>query len=88
MDSIFSLCTELACEMKDANTRLINDVNGLNPTQVVDLTTDMVCNEFKKTKNSYRRNQLYTSNELYVPPQEKAVGTRWELIRDNSKQAI
>lgn len=88
MDLVFSLCSELICGLKDVNTRLIDDENGLNSTQVLDLTTDFVCNEFKKVKNSYRRNKLYASDELYVPPQEKAVGTRWELIRDSSNQAI
>lgn len=41
-----------------------------------------------KVCNVYKRNRLYASNELYVPPQENAIGTRWELIRDDSNRAI
>lgn len=88
MNLLFSLCGQLVCEIKDANNHLMNDTNGLNPVQVVDLTADFACNELKKVQNSYKRNQLYISNDLYVPPQEKAVGTRWEFIRDRSGEAI
>lgn len=67
MDAVFRLCSQLACEIKDANTRLIDDNNGLDPVHVVDLTTDLVCNELGQVKTNYKRNQLYASDQLYVP---------------------
>lgn len=88
MNHVFDLCSNLASEIKDANTRLINDSNGLNATQAVELTTDFVRSEFKEVKNTYHRNKLYSSDELYVASEERAIGTRWEVVKNHSGQAV
>lgn len=43
--------------------------------------------KLSKFSTVYKRNRKYNNNPLFVSPQEKAIGTRWEMIPDkeNSK---
>lgn len=75
--------------MKVANSILIDDENGLNPLQALDLMTAFICKKIKRIDSRYKREKIFTSHPLYVAPREIAVGTRFELERlKNNNMAI
>lgn len=45
-------------------------------------TTDFVKSELRKFNTNYKRNKNYENDPLYVAPQDKAIGTRWEMVAD------
>lgn len=78
-DRIFKLAGDLVNEMKAVNSTLIEDSNGLNPLQALNLTSTAITDAFDKVDSSYKRKKMCTSHPLYVAPREIATGTRFEL---------
>lgn len=75
LNIIFGLSSQLVTEMTKVNSRLIKDENGLDPLEVIDITSHLACHEIEKFETSFKRKKIYAVNPLYVAPQEKAVGT-------------
>lgn len=46
------------------------------------VSTDFVKNKLHKFNTAYKRNNTYENSPLYVSPQDKAIGTRWEMVAD------
>lgn len=76
---IFQQCAKLISNLKEFNLRLIEDCNGLDEKQVLEISSQFTQNSLFKIASKYRRNNIIKSNENYVPPKEVAIGTRWEL---------
>lgn len=79
LDAIYKLAGCLVNEVNLVNSNLIQDTNGLNALQVLDLTTSIVSKKFEEVNSHYKRSKLCESNLLYVAPKEIAVGSRFEL---------
>lgn len=83
-DTVFEIIDGLVLLMKKMNTQLLEDDNEMNDVQVLDLTTDFIRARLSEFKNRYRRQKQNELSERYVPPQELALGLRWDLKRDHS----
>lgn len=88
-NKIYKLVGDLVNEIKSVNATLIEDENGFNPLQVLDLTNGIISSHFEKINSHCKRTNLLVKDPLYVAPKEVGIGTRFELERDNeSKTAI
>lgn len=55
LNIIFGLSSQLVTEMTKVNSRLIKDKNGLNPLEVIDITSHLACNEIEKFETTFKR---------------------------------
>lgn len=81
-NTIYNLCENLVDKMKLFNKHLIKDDNGMNSSQVLEMSTDFICSKFSEFDSNYKRQKKFDENELYVAPKAKAIGIHWEMIRD------
>lgn len=80
---MFGLARGLIDQITDTNLSIIDDQdNKLSAQQVISTTTQIVQSEFHLYNNRYRFTKTVDSNSLYVHPEERAVGTRYEMKRD------
>lgn len=85
--SIFKLCSDLISCVQDMNLKLIEDDNGMSPPQALQVTDRLVRNTIFQKASTYKRHKIIKSNELYVSPKEVAIGTRFELKKQNKPKA-
>lgn len=76
---IFKLSGNLVENLNKLNSRFIEDNNGMNTPQVLQITADLVRSRIFKMKSAYQREQHIVSNQFFVAPKDTAIGTRWEL---------
>lgn len=76
---IMKLFVGLAKNLNVLNLRLIEDTNGMNVPQVLEVTTDLIRKKLFRSDSAYKRHKIITSNQFYVAPKDTAIGTRWEL---------
>lgn len=86
-DTIFNLSirlieeyTQLCCSL--LNSRNINENNNNDST--LRMALDYVRSKLSENNSSYKRHQTLVKSGLFVAPQEKAIGTHWEMIRNKS----
>lgn len=87
-NSIFKLCADLIKNVNELNSKLIENENGLNAQQVLELTTDLIRGKVFQLGTSFRRKKDAKSNPLYVAPKELSIGTRYELIKTKKRGEI
>lgn len=86
IDVIYMLNHELVDKIKILNDRLMRDnINtGLEFSQIINTTTDVVHRNFSKYSSKYKRNKIYEQNENYVAPDELAMGAHWDMAFEKS----
>lgn len=80
-NQIYKMCISLVNNMKKFSNYLINDENGLNPSQALDISSTFVSHKLTDFSTNYRRCKKNASSELYVPPQQLSLGVRWEFVK-------
>lgn len=88
---IFQLSSKLIDETSDINIELLSDLGDETETIVkqINLTKDMIHSEFSLYNNRYKFNKQLGLMSSYVHPEERAVGTRYDMKLDrNEKIAI
>lgn len=65
---------------------MLQQDTGMSPTIVVEATTNFFNNEIGTFKTRHIREKQLSKDEFYVEPQQKAVGTRIELVYDKNTQ--
>lgn len=88
--SIFSLIEDL---LSDAYAFNYNSMkNNMKADkyvfEVLEIAHDDVLNEVRKYNTAYKRNKINEENELYVKPENRAIGTHWETRRNFESQII
>lgn len=78
-DDIFKLTEDLLHNFRDLNSFLLDDEKDISPTYVLESVINFFLDGICKRNSTYKRNMFDASNELYVHPEERAVGVRWEL---------
>lgn len=73
-NTIFKLVEDSFTHAKLFNTRLMEDMNGMNGIEVLDVTTNFICSRLSVNRTKYKRGKRLEENELYVKPTEMAVG--------------
>lgn len=84
-DSIFELTENLLKDVYEFNCASVN--HNKNPhdngiAEILNVAQNDVLNEIQKYNTVYKRNKICEENELYVKPEEKAIGTHWESRKD------
>lgn len=80
---IFNLVNGLIEEFSESLIGLLGDNHSrMTCTQLVNTTKDLVQSEFSLYDTNYKFNKTVSSNSLYVHPEERVVGTRYEMKRD------
>lgn len=82
-NSIFKLSLRLVEEYTQLCRSLLISAND-NKINVLELSLDWMRQQFSEECSTFKRQQNLEKNELYVPPQQKAIGTHWEMIRSRS----
>lgn len=86
-DQIFGLSINLIKEYTNLCRCLLNDAIGGKKNEVdnaLQVALDYVRDKLLKDSSTYKRHQTLTKNGLFVAPQEKVLGTHWEMVRDKS----
>lgn len=86
-NKMFSLCSEIVKQVGLLSRELVMEENEMNPSSVIEAVTSFFSSEIETFKTRYKRDKKMEKNELYVAPEEKAIGTRIELIY-NKKEKI
>lgn len=77
---MFKLCRKIIQEFGDLSKELIEQQNGMTPQTVIDATASYFSNELDTFLTRYKREQKIKKNPFYVPPEERTIGTRVEMI--------
>lgn len=85
-DKMFSLCAEIVKQVGLLSKEKILEENEMSPLTVVEATTSFFSSEIETFKTRYKREKQLKKNKFYVAPEEKAIGTRIELIYDKKEQ--
>lgn len=86
LNNIFSQTMDLLMNLKTVTLDCMNDGNKFTPKEALELTTNMAWEHIQKYNSTYKRNKMIQSSLSFVEPQEKSVGTRWELIKRKNKK--
>lgn len=85
-NQVFKICIELVEKTQQLNEMIIKMENGVTPIQATKMTTAIIREELLQSATRYKREKQLESNNLYVAPEEKAIGLRWisEKLSDSS----
>lgn len=83
-NTVLNSCKVLMERTGQFNITLINENNGLHSTDVIDISTTLINNKIEKFITKYKRDKKISADPAYVKPQEKALCTRYEMIRNKT----
>lgn len=86
-NAIFQLVEDSFAHAKLFNCRLMADNNGMNNIEVLNATTNFISSKLSEYKTNHKRKKKIEQNDLYVKPNEMAIGLRWDLVREHQKLA-
>lgn len=87
-DKTLKLVTELLNIVHDTNKNLIEESNGLNPLDAIDMTNATICSTLSSFNSSFKRKSKYVSNRFFVAPKEMSIGTRIETVKNDDNIVI
>lgn len=89
-NGFYNLVEDLLAESHAFKCNLIKQTTGAdeNILEVLEVAHDTVLNEILKHNTVYKRNKICEKNELYVKPEERAIGTHWATRRDSDMKQI
>lgn len=82
-DLIFSLSARLI-EMFAQLCQNLLKVSSSTKNGMIQFALDFVLNKLSEDRSTYKRQQKLIKNELFVAPDEKSLGTHWEIVRSKS----
>lgn len=87
---IYSLLTDVLTESHAYESSLMKNTAEASREifEVLEVAHDAVLNEIQKYDSVYKRNKICEKNDLYVKPEEKAIGTHWEMKRGTGLKQI
>lgn len=81
-NKIHKMCIDLLNNVKQFSNHLINDENGMNSSQALDICTTFVYHKLSEYSTNYKRCKKSESSESYVPPQQLSLGVRWDIVKE------
>lgn len=85
-NKMFKLCKTIVEQLGHLSKELIQQENGMSPTSAIDATACLFISKLDNFSTRYKREKRVAKSRFYVPPEEKAVGTRIEMIFDKIMQ--
>lgn len=80
-DRIYALFDELTQKSKELYLTLLEDNSSISSSHILDQSADIIRNGLKQQSSVHLRNKNFSENDLFVKPQEIAIGLRWERKR-------
>lgn len=80
LDAIFKSSENLIKSMQVFNNRIINDSNGMNSVQSLNMAGDFACEKLSKYNTQFKRSKAYQKDDNYVAPKEYSLGLRYETV--------
>lgn len=79
-NQIFQLVGNLIEEIYTVNVDVLSDPNNeMSPRLIASMTKDLVRSELSLYDTAYKYQKKISASSLYVHPEEKAIGTRYEM---------
>lgn len=85
-DKMFQLCSKIVKQISNLTKEVVQQNNGFSALNVIDATTCLISSKIESFHTRYKREKRIAKNKFYVAPQERAVGTRIELLYDKIEQ--
>lgn len=89
-NSIYSLIEDLLTQNYTFNYHSMK--KNIKPDnyvfEVLEIAHDEVLNEVRKYNTAHKRNKIIEVNELFVKPENRAIGTHWETKRNFKSEII
>lgn len=85
-DKMFKLINEIVAQTGRLSKELIQQDNGMSPLGVIDASTAFFTDSIETFQTRYKRDKRVAQSSFYVPPQQRAVGTRIEMIYDKEER--
>lgn len=86
-DKIFKLIVSLVKKVNSVNVKLINSHEHADVSILLESSMNYVCEKLDELNSCYKRRKRNQIDPLYIPPEERAVGTRVELRREFGNSA-
>lgn len=88
-NTIFNLVLDITKRINDLNSQIFDGNTQLGFKEVLNLSTNFVRDKLSSYNTTYKYKKEISSHPLFVPPVQKALGTRFEMKRcGDSKIAI
>lgn len=79
-NSIYKLCQTMLSEFRDLVVYMAEDNQEFGIEYALKVSLDFVNRFFSKHNTVFKRQQSNLKNPAYVPIEEKAIGTHWEVL--------
>lgn len=83
---LFQLLNHLVRNVGEASTQLLNETSSMTPKQAIMTSNHLICSKISMLASRFKRKKWFQKNPHYVEPQQKAVGTRIEMIWDEDSR--
>lgn len=83
-NAVFTFCIELVGEIRYLNKQLLDQNKTMSPDEIVELSADFITDKLSSFQTTYKYKSNVAKNSLFVPPQQKTLGTRFEMKRIKS----
>lgn len=78
-NAVFTLCIDLIAKNRHLNTQLLENNISMEPEEICIITSDFITDKLSSFKTTYKYKAAVSQNPLFVPPQQKTLGTRFEM---------
>lgn len=85
-NKMFMLCKTMVEQFVHVSKDLIQQKSGMTPSSAIDATACFINSRLDAFSTRYKREKKVKKSEFYVPPEERAVGTRIEMVFDKKLQ--
>lgn len=85
-NEIYKICRALIKQMQNLSTDLLTNDPNVDPRQIIDASTQFVCDKLDGYSTAYKRKKKVGSNDLFVPSEELSLGLKWEMLRDKKSK--
>lgn len=81
-DNMYNVCMELIENFATLNKQMIERNPDMTPANIISSTTHFLNNKLQEHSTRYLRDKILHKNKFYVSSEERAVGTRVEMLKE------
>lgn len=82
--AVFTFCVDLVAEIRDMNKQLLEQNMPTKPDEILELSADFIIDKLSSFQTTCKYKSTVAKNPFFVPPQQKTLGTRFEMKRIKS----
>lgn len=80
-NQVYKICMELLDNTQRLNEMFMKKENEVDPIKAMRMSTAIIREELLQCATRYKRDKQLAKNKLYVAPEEKVIGIRWNLVK-------